>query len=97
MTAALTIACRFCVAADLLAGAHHSLAAEVAAPAPQAVTLGGIIQPESDDTLAFTPDGDAVYVTGQSGIWRLSLLPWLHRHAASATTDKAANGSHRRT
>ncbi|HUW52497.1 MAG TPA: hypothetical protein VMV99_03630 [Rhodanobacter sp.] len=67
MTAALTIACRFCVAAGLLAGARHTLAAEVVAPAPQAVTLGGIIHPDSDDTLAFTPDGDTVFFDRSSG------------------------------
>lgn len=67
MTAALTLACRFCVAAGLLAGARHTLAAEVVAPAPQVVTLGGIIHPDSDDTLAFTPDGDTVFFDRSSG------------------------------
>ncbi|MGA9333028.1 MAG: hypothetical protein WBV39_02005 [Rudaea sp.] len=67
MFPALTIACRFCVAAGLLAGVRHTLATEVVAPAPQAMTLGGIIHPDSDDTLAFTPDGATVFFDRSSG------------------------------
>jgi len=29
------------------------------------------------------PDGRTVYYTGRSGIWRLSLKPWLQKHSAS--------------
>lgn len=67
MTATLPFAFRFCVAVGLLAGACHTMAAELAAPAPQAVTLGGVIHPDSDDTLAFTPDGNTVFFDRSSG------------------------------
>ncbi|MEW9571591.1 hypothetical protein ABQJ54_07495 [Rhodanobacter sp. Si-c] len=33
------------------------------------------------------PDGHSVYFTGQSGIWRLDLQPWLRRHAAGAAAS----------
>lgn len=56
------IACSFCLAAaaPCFASSHSSPgAASGAAPAP--ITLGGIIHPDSDDTLAFTPDGNTVF------------------------------------
>lgn len=49
------------------AGAGPAQGAELAAPAPQAVTLGGIIHPESDDTLAFTPDRETVFFDRSEG------------------------------
>ena len=67
MSTALTISCRFCLGAGLLVGTSHSLAAELATLAPQAVTLGGIIHPDSDDTLAFTPDGNTVFFDRSNG------------------------------
>lgn len=36
-------------------------------PRPVPVTLGGIIHSDSDDTLAFTPDGDTVFFDRSSG------------------------------
>lgn len=36
------------------------------------------------------PDGRTVYFTGQSGIWRLSLEPWLRRHAAGEPGNPVA-------
>lgn len=67
MSTALTISCRFCLGAGLLVGTSHNLAAELATLAPQAVTLGGIIHPDSDDTLAFTPDGNTVFFDRSNG------------------------------
>ena len=42
-------------------------AAEIALAIPQPVTLGGIIHPHSDDTLAFTPDSNTVFFDRSSG------------------------------
>lgn len=39
------------------------------------------------------PDGHTIYYTGQSGIWHLSLEPWLRmRHAATAPSQSARRG-----
>ncbi|MGH8289988.1 MAG: hypothetical protein ACREV7_13350 [Steroidobacteraceae bacterium] len=42
-------------------------AASMQTAQPQRVTLGGIIRPETDDTLAFTPDGNTVFFDRSSG------------------------------
>jgi Tol biopolymer transport system component len=45
---------------------HESAStASIAAPAP--ITLDGIIHPDSDDTLAFTPDGNTVFFDRSNG------------------------------
>jgi hypothetical protein len=46
------------------------------------VTLGGIINQDSDDTLAFTPDRNTVFFdrSDESGIQRFSLSPWVQAH-----------------
>ncbi|HEY7889777.1 MAG TPA: hypothetical protein VIC29_16270 [Steroidobacteraceae bacterium] len=49
-----TFACSFLFMAS-------AFAADSPPDQPRAVTLGGIIHPDSDDTLAFTPDGNTVF------------------------------------
>ncbi|MFI4920292.1 MAG: hypothetical protein ACHQAZ_01470 [Gammaproteobacteria bacterium] len=44
-----------------VAWAEAPMTAGTASAAPTAVTLGGIINPDTDDTVAFTPDGDTVF------------------------------------
>ena len=58
------------------------------------IDLGDTVNRDLPWGAHLAPDGHTVYVTGQSGIWRLSLQPWLQRHAL---TDKAADGAHHRT
>ena len=62
------IACSFCLAAAVpcFASSHASTnTASIAALAP--ITLDGIIHPDSDDTLAFTPDGNTVFFDRSNG------------------------------
>lgn len=62
------------------------------------IDLGDAVNRDRPWGAHLAPDGHTVYVTGQSGIWRLSLLPWLHRHAAGGVTDdKAPGGTRHRT
>ena len=59
-----------CLAAILFAasGVVPAFAAAAPAPAtPERVTLGGIIHSASDDTLAFTPDGNTVFFDRSEG------------------------------
>lgn len=61
----LALACGLAVMA---AAALPCVAAvDTTAATPQAVTLGGIIHPDSDDTLAFTPDGNTVFFDRSEG------------------------------
>jgi hypothetical protein len=43
------------------------MAANMAVSMPARVTLGGILHPDSDDTLAFTPDGNTVFFDRSEG------------------------------
>jgi hypothetical protein len=62
---ALHAAC-LCLAGSLLLGG--SVHAATPGPAvPQPVTLDGILHADSDDTLAFTPDGDTVFFDRSEG------------------------------
>lgn len=89
MTPAVTFACRFCIAVGLLASARQAPAAEVIAPAPQAMTLDGIIHSDSDDTLAFTPDGNTVFFDRSRGPRKTIMVShranghWSHPQVAS--------------
>lgn len=58
------LACSLCLAAALpcLASPRGS-----AGDTPQPVTLDGILHPDSDDTLAFTPDGNTVFFDRSQG------------------------------
>lgn len=38
------------------------------------------------------PDGHTVFFTGQSGIWRLSLVPWLQQHGSLPAPAKRRQG-----
>lgn len=62
-----TILARGLLAAGLLLAVAGVRAASVPAATPQPVTLGGIIHPDSDDTLAFTPDGNTVFFDRSEG------------------------------
>lgn len=58
---------RFCLASGLLLIAAGVQAATTATAVPQPVTLGGILHADSDDTLAFTPDGKTVFFDRSAG------------------------------
>jgi len=62
-----TILARGLLAAGLLLAVAGVRAASAPAATPQPVTLGGIIHPDSDDTLAFTPDGNTVFFDRSAG------------------------------
>jgi hypothetical protein len=47
--------------------ATHAFATTIADAVPQRITLDGIINPETDDTLAFTPDGNTVFFDRSEG------------------------------
>ncbi|MBD8874602.1 hypothetical protein [Rhodanobacter sp. DHB23] len=47
--------------------------------------LGDAVNKDMPWGAHIAPDGHSVYFTGQSGLWRLDLAPWLQRHAAGAT------------
>jgi hypothetical protein len=56
----LLAACAICIA-------PRALAAATPQPAATPVTLNGILHPDSDDTLAFTPDGNTVFFDRSEG------------------------------
>jgi hypothetical protein len=56
-----------CLAAILAFQSASALAAQTPMGVPQAVTLGGIIHPQSDDTLAYAPDGKTVFFDRSEG------------------------------
>ncbi|MFK2878106.1 TolB-like translocation protein [Rhodanobacter hydrolyticus] len=56
-----------CLTIGLLLTTAGAQAAATATAAPQPVTLGGILHPDSDDTLAFTPDGNTVFFDRSEG------------------------------
>jgi WD40-like Beta Propeller Repeat len=59
------IACSLCLAAAVSCFASTHASAGTASIAP--ITLDGIIHPDSDDTLAFTPDDDTVFFDRSNG------------------------------
>lgn len=67
MSRLATTACCLCLAGGMVFHPTTAGAVETANVAPQKVTLGGIIHPASDDTLAFTPDGDTVFFDRSEG------------------------------
>lgn len=44
--------------------------------------LGDVVNRDKPWGAHLAPDGHTLYVTGNSGIWRLSLLPWLQRRGS---------------
>jgi hypothetical protein len=62
-----TTLARGLLAAGLLLAVAGVRAADAPPATPQPVTLGGIIHPDSDDTLAFTPDGNTVFFDRSAG------------------------------
>ena len=59
------LAMRILLVTGIIAAVPCALAAD--APRATSVTLGGIIHPDSDDTLAFTPDGKTVFFDRSEG------------------------------
>lgn len=55
------------------------------------IDLGDVINRDMPWGSRLAPDGHTVYFTGNSGIWQLSLTPWLRRH-----NGHLANASHHR-
>lgn len=52
------------------------------------VDLGDAINRDMPWGSHLAPGGRTVYFTGNSGIWRLSLEPWLRRHGGSQAAEK---------
>jgi hypothetical protein len=67
-------ACWVCLTLAAIVVAWPLQAAAPSAPTPLAVTLGGIIHADSDDTLTFTPDGATVLFDRSSGTHKTILL-----------------------
>ncbi|SEI72744.1 PD40 domain-containing protein [Frateuria terrea] len=84
---------RFCLAAALLLGAVTARAGEPVGAAPQPVTLEGILHADSDDTLAFTPDGGTVFFDRSEGTHKTIMLS--HRIGGHWTPPQVAGFSGR--
>jgi hypothetical protein len=85
-----SIICSLCVGVSALI---TPLAAE-AAPAnatPELITLGGIIHSDSDDTLAFTPDGNTVFFDRSEGPHKTIMVS--HRVNGSWSSPQVASFS----
>jgi hypothetical protein len=67
MKSAPLMICSLCVVVSTLCLAPRASAAEPAVATPKLVTLNGIIHADSDDTLAFTPDGNTVFFDRSEG------------------------------
>jgi len=68
MKSAVAFLCSFLVLiACTSLNAHEAFSTNAAAAIPEAVSLGGIIHADSDDTLAFTPDGHTVFFDRSEG------------------------------
>jgi hypothetical protein len=76
----------FCLAS------RASATAEVVAT-PELITLGGILHPDSDDTLAFTPDGKTVFFDRSSGQHKTILVS--HKVKGSWSKPQTASFSGR--
>ncbi|MBN8737353.1 MAG: PD40 domain-containing protein [Xanthomonadales bacterium] len=63
----VTIACGLCLVGAAAFRPAIALSLQTPGRAPQKVTLGGVIHPDSDDTLAFTPDGSTVFFDRSHG------------------------------
>lgn len=61
------IACCLCLVVGAAFRTAPAMPAETVDGVPHKVSLGGIIQPASDDTLAFTPDGNTVFFDRSEG------------------------------
>lgn len=57
----VTTACGLCLVGAAAFRPAIASSPQASNGVPQAVTLDGIIHPDTDDTLAFTPDGDTVF------------------------------------
>lgn len=67
MIRVISLACSLCLAANMAFRPISAVAAAPSSAVPEAVTLGGIIHPASDDTLVFTPDGNTVFFDRSEG------------------------------
>lgn len=78
--------------AGLIATPSFNLMAQTHQPA-MPVTLGGIIRPDSDDTLAFTPDGNTVFFDRSAGSHKTIMVS--HRHGGRWSPPRVASFSGR--
>lgn len=67
MIRTVSLAYGLCLAAGTVFQPVPAFAAHPSKVVPEAVTLGGIIHPASDDTLVFTPDGNTVFFDRSEG------------------------------
>lgn len=63
----VTIVCGLCLVGGTALRPAFALAAKASGSTPEKLTLGGIIHPDTDDTLAFTPDGNTVFFDRSEG------------------------------
>jgi hypothetical protein len=63
-----------CLALMILHGSASAFAATPRLVTPEAVTLGGILDADSDDTPVFTPDGNTVFFDRRSGATKFILM-----------------------
>lgn len=84
---------RLCLTGGLLLAAVVVRAAAPAATAPQPVTLDGILHADSDDTLAFTPDGATVFFDRIEGAHKTIMVS--HRVGGHWTMPSVASFSGR--
>jgi hypothetical protein len=77
----------------LVGTAPFSLTAQTHETAALPVTLGGVIHPDSDDTLAFTPDGNTVFFDRSAGPHKTIMVS--HRHGGRWSPPEIASFSGR--
>jgi hypothetical protein len=76
-----SFACGLCIAAGMAFQPAPAIAANAPKAVPEGVTLDGIIHPASDDTLAFTPDGNTVFFDRSAGKHKTVMVSHkLHGH-----------------
>ena len=86
-----SIICSLWIAVAALGIAPLASNAAPATATPRLITLGGIIHSDSDDTLAFTPDGNTVFFDRSSGPHKTIMLS--HKVNGSWSTPQIANFS----
>lgn len=90
---ATTRAAGLCLATGLLLAAAAGRASTPTTATPQPVTLGGILHADSDDTLAFTPDGTTVFFDRSEGTHKTIMVS--HRVGGGWTAPQVAGFSGR--
>lgn len=93
MNGTSSIICSLCVAMSALWVAQRASATTPLAATPELVTLGGIIHADSDDTLAFTPDGSTVFFDRSEGPHKTIMVS--HKLNGAWSTPQVASFSGR--